>query len=261
MAWEVFVNNISGTYGPLAIREDFDDRKVFSVHSVEGESGLNLMIDEVEKIAEREGLSIEFMDAYEEDGRYFAMFRELAPGTRKSAMEEEALPEDPMEFFERFITYSEDDNPEDSPGIWIQQEGDQYQIFIVENLDQDEFGELTLTPALSGWQVEYLYEEIVDEGINLIPPDWDAGTVIPHPELLSWLEAKYIEMAPEEVLQAEEEVEKESFLGLQFLPDGQSPHDYQRNLGETGPDSFPKDEHTQNWDPDDEFDRYFKENN
>lgn len=250
MSWDIFVKNITGVYGPMDLVEREDGSLDFLFHVQEGEDGVIPLVEDVQEVASREGLKVHFLGSFEKSGRHFAYFRREQM-SRKAELEDQGLPSDPMEYFSQYVTYTEGDDPETEPGIWIEESEGEYTIFLVEDLGRSEWAELRVTPAEGGWHIEYLYEEVLDERINLIPPDWDAGMVVPQAELSSWLEAKHTELSPEEEML----VEKESFVGVQFLPEGQSPQDYQRNLGEP----MPRSEHSQNWNPDEEDDRYLKE--
>lgn len=86
-----------------------------------------------------------------------------------------------------YDTYQGSD-PMEGPGIAIKIEGEQFQIYVIEDPEQEFFGEAYFSRTdQKEWAIEHISERLEPGSQSIIPPQWHEGTVISDEELKDWL--------------------------------------------------------------------------
>lgn len=86
-----------------------------------------------------------------------------------------------------YDTYQGSD-PMSGPGIAVKMEGGQFQVYVIEDPDQEFYGEIYLSRADDrSWGIDYVDERLQPGSQSIIPPQWHEGYVLPDEELKDWL--------------------------------------------------------------------------
>lgn len=81
-----------------------------------------------------------------------------------------------------FDTYQGSD-PMDGPGIAVKIENGTVQVYIIEDPEEEIYGEVYFTEGETGWTIQHLGEY----GSKVFPQDWEVGGEVPFSQFQEWL--------------------------------------------------------------------------